>query len=150
MASCSYKIARFLAFGLVLVTGASQAQPAGPAPSEAQHPAETPPYVDQQTNPDERRLEQVIMSDLRKDPQMAYSRLTVHVDDNEVIITGIVLTDTAVDHAVQIATRHAQGRKVTNRIRVNPNLNPGPGILDRIVSGSAFSTRSADSGRRWA
>jgi osmotically-inducible protein OsmY len=118
MASCSYKIALFLVFGLVLVTGTAHAQ----------HPAETPPYVDQQTNPDERKLEQDIMSDLRKDPQMAYSRLTVQASDTEVIITGIVLTDTAKDHAIQIATQHAQGRKVTNRIRVNSNLNPGPGF----------------------
>src|SRR5215469_1390108 len=126
MASCRHKIALLLAFNLAPVPG--PAQPGGPAASQAQRPAETPPYVDQQTNPDERKLEQDIMSDLRKDPQMAYSRLTVQVGDTEVIITGIVLTDTARDHALQIATQHAQGRKVTNRIRVNPNLNPGPGF----------------------
>jgi len=153
MALCSFKIVLFLAFGLVLVAGTAQAPPVGQqnpvGPSQAQHPAESPPYVDQETHPDYRRLEQTIMSDLQKDPHLAYSRVTVDVGDTEVILTGVVLTDTAKDHAVQIATQHAQGRKVTNRIRVNPNLNPGPG-LDRNISGSVFSTRSADSGRRWA
>jgi len=132
MRSHLWKIALLLALSLTLVTVAAQAQPAAqqkpPAQDQAQQPAEPPPHVDQQTNPDDRKLEQAIMGDLRKDPHMAFSRVTVHVSDTEVVLTGIVLTQTAKDQAEQIAGQHAQGRKMNNRIRVNPNLNPGPGF----------------------
>lgn len=95
---------------------------------QAQQPAENPPHVDQQTNPDDRKLESAIKGQFRQDPHMAYSMVRVHVTDNEVLLTGTVLTDTAKDQAAQIATEHAGGRKITNHIRVNPNIHPGPGI----------------------
>ena len=127
MSSHLWKIALLLALSLTLVTVAAQAQPAAqqkpPAQDQAQQPAEPPPHVDQQTNPDDRKLEQAITGDLRKDPHMAYSHITVHVSDTEVMLTGTVMTQTAKDQAVQIAEQHAEGRKITNRIRINPNLH---------------------------
>ena len=126
MTSRPWKIALLAVLSLALtvaVQAQSGAPPTQPAQDQAQQPAQPPPHVDQQTNPDDRKLEKSITSDLRKDPHMAYSHITVHVSDTEVMLTGTVMTQTAKDQAVQIAEQHAEGRKITNRIRVNPNLH---------------------------
>ena len=88
--------------------------------------AEKPPHVDKEPNPDDRALEKTIMGDLQKDPHMAYARVSVHVTDTEVVLHGVVLTQTAKNQAAKIAGDHAGGRKVRNMIKVN--TNPGSGI----------------------
>ena len=90
--------------------------------------AEKPPHVDQEPNPDDRALEKTIMGDLQKDPHMAYARVSVHVTDTEVVLSGVVLTQTAKKQAAKIASDHAGGRKIKNSIKINSNTNPGPGI----------------------
>jgi osmotically-inducible protein OsmY len=55
---------------------------------------------------------------------MAYSRVTVHVTDTEVELDGVVLTSTAKEQAAKIATEHAGGRKVKNKLKINPNTHP--------------------------
>jgi len=84
--------------------------------------------VDAEPDPASRSLEKEIQSDFKKDPHSAYSRVAVHVDDKEVILSGTVLTQTAKAQAEQVAASHAGGRKINNKIRVNPSVNPGPGI----------------------
>jgi osmotically-inducible protein OsmY len=116
-------------FGLAMVTAvAQQAQQNPPAKDQVQQPAEKPPHVDAEPNPEDRKLEQTIQGALQQEPHMAYSRVRVHVTDTEIVLTGVVLTVTARDQAAKIASDHADGRKVTNRIKVNPNTNPGPGL----------------------
>jgi osmotically-inducible protein OsmY len=105
-----------------------QSQQNPPSQDQAQQPAQEPPHVSSQPNPDARELEGTIKSALGQDPHMAFSRVSVHVTDTEVVLTGVVLTATAKDQAAQIATDHSGGRKVTNKIKVNPNLHPGPGL----------------------
>lgn len=90
--------------------------------------AEKPPHVDAEPDPQARNLERTITAAIKQDPHMAYSRVIVHVTDSEVMLSGVVLTNTAKDQAAQIATDHAGGRKINNKIRVNPNTHPGPGI----------------------
>jgi osmotically-inducible protein OsmY len=112
---------------------AQQSSPthASPTQDQAQQSAENPPHVDQQTNPDDRKLESTIRGQFHHDPHMAYSNVRVHVTDNEVMLTGTVMTDTAKEQAAQIAGEHAGGRTITNHIKVNkvnPKTNPGPGI----------------------
>ena len=59
---------------------------------------------------------------------MSYARVRVHVTDSEILLSGVVLTEEAKSQAEQIATEHAAGRKVTNHLKVNPNIHPAPGI----------------------
>ena len=102
-------------------------------PDQSQQPSqsqkmEKPPHVDAEPDPPARDLERSIMDTLKQDPHMAYSRISVHVTDKEVVLNGFVLTATAKNQAAQIAADHAGGRKVKNKLRVNPNTNPGPGF----------------------
>ena len=89
---------------------------------------EKPPHVDAEPSLADRDLERTIKDALGQDPHMAYSRVGVHVTDKEVVLDGVVLTRTARSKAAQIATEHAAGRKVTNRLKVNPNTHPGSGF----------------------
>ena len=118
-----------LTMSFAIARGAGQ-QPQSQNPQDANpsQQAEKPPHVSQEPDPAARNLEKEITGALRQDPHMAYSRVSVHVTDNEVVLTGVVLTATGRDQAAKIAADHAGGRKVTNRIKVNTNTNPGPGI----------------------
>lgn len=89
---------------------------------------EKPPHVDAEPSLADRDLERTIKDALGQDPHMAYSRVKVHVSDKEVVLDGVVLTGTAKKQAAQIATEHAAGRKVTNRLKVNSNTHPGSGF----------------------
>lgn len=101
-------------------------------PDQAQQPqAERPataPHVDQEPNPSDRALETSIKDELKQDPHMAYSRITVHVTDTEVQLTGVVLNAAAKDEAAKIAGEHAGSRKVSNKLKINANLHPGSGL----------------------
>jgi len=118
-------------FGLAMTTLVAQqpsSQQNAPARDQAQQPTQPPPRVDVEPSPADRKLEQAIQGELQKDPHMTYSRVRVHVTDQEVVLVGVVLTATAKDQAEQIATQQAGGRKVTNKIRVNPQVHHGPGL----------------------
>jgi osmotically-inducible protein OsmY len=117
-----------LTMSFAIARGAAQ-QPQTQDPQAANpQQAEKPPHVTQEPDPAARNLEKTILTDLQKDPHMAYSRVRVHVSDTEIVLSGVVLTATARDQAEKIAGEHAGSRKITNRIKVNPNTNPGPGI----------------------
>jgi osmotically-inducible protein OsmY len=103
----------------------SQTPSSAPDQSQAQQPAEPPPHVDAEPNPEDRTLEQSIQDNLGKDSHMAYSSVAVHVTDTEIMLTGTVHTSTAKDQAAKIAGEHAGGRKIENQIKVNPNTHPG-------------------------
>jgi osmotically-inducible protein OsmY len=126
-----HTFALLMVFSLVLA-GALAAAQQSPSqqnpPAQAQQPQEAPPHVDAQTNPEDRKAENAIQDALKQDPHMAYARVQVQATDTEVILTGVVLTATAKDQAEKIAGENAGGRKITNKIRVNPNVHPGPGL----------------------
>jgi osmotically-inducible protein OsmY len=106
----------------VALAARQQPQPQiSPSQGQAQ---ENPPHVDEQTNPESRAVEKSITDALNQDPHMAFSNVSVHTSADEIILTGTVLTSTAKDQAEKIATDHAGGKKVNNKIRVNPNIHP--------------------------
>jgi len=113
-------------FLAVALAAGQQPQPQiSPAQGQAQeNPPQNPPHVDQQTNPEARAVEKSIRDALNQDPHMAFSNVSVHTSGGEIILTGSVLTSAAKDQAEKIATEHAGGTKVTNKIRVNPNIHP--------------------------
>ncbi len=115
-----------LALAVALAVGQQPQPQISPAPDQAQE--QKPPHVDEQTSPEARALERTITDALSQDPHMAYSRVSVHAVGDEIVLTGTVLTAAAKDQAGKIATDHAAGKKVTNKIRVNPNIHPGPGL----------------------
>lgn len=106
----------------------SRPQQSPSASGQVQQPAEKPPHVDEESNPEGRKVEQAIKADLQQDPHMAYSQVSVLATDKEIVLSGTVLTATAKQNAEDIAQKHAGGRKVTNRIRVNPSTHPGSGL----------------------
>lgn|SRR5262249_14561852 len=121
------KLATLTILTLLFAVTRAPGRPAPPAWDPPQQ-AQKPPHVDAEPDAQARNLEKTITNAIKQDPHMAYSRVTVHVTDSEVVLSGVVLTDTAKDQAAQIATEQAGGRKVTNKIKVNPNTHPGPGI----------------------
>jgi osmotically-inducible protein OsmY len=78
--------------------------------------------------PSSRTIEHSIKEEIKKDPTMAHSRVTVHVTDDEVVLSGVVLNKDAESRAIQIATDHAGSRKVKDMLKVNPNTHPGSGM----------------------
>jgi len=116
-----------LALSLAVALAAGQQPQPQISPSQGQA-QEKPPHVDEQTNPEGRAAEKSITDALKQDPHMAFSNVSVHASGDEIILTGTVLTSTAKDQAEKIATEHAGGKKVTNKIRVNPNIHQGPGL----------------------
>jgi len=118
----------FLALSFTIAQASSGRSSAQPTAASGVQQAEPPPHVDAEPNPGDRQLENKIMDDLKQDPHMAYSKVSVHVTYKEVLLTGTVLTKTAKDQAAQIASEHAAKRKITNRIKVNSNTHPGPGF----------------------
>ena len=125
-------IAIFLGLSAAIALGQAQSQPSSPqnppASGQAQ-PAQTenPPHVDEDTYPEGRQVEKTIESAMHQDPHLNYAKVSVHATQTEITLTGTVLTQTAKDTAERIAQENAGGRKVNNKLRVNPNTNPGPG-----------------------
>src|SRR5689334_11483721 len=112
------KLALLALFALAALQAISQQPQSQPPASDqqqqpqAEHPAEPAPHVDAEPNPEDRALEGTIMDQLKQDPHMAYSRVSIHVDDKEIVLSGVVLTSTAKAQAAKVATEHAGGRKV--------------------------------------
>src|SRR5260370_40588798 len=103
--------------------GQSPSQQISPALVQQQQPAERQPHVDQETYPQSQHVEQAIKVDMQQAARTAYSQVTVLATDQEIVLGGTVLTNTAKQEAEYIAQQHANGKKVTNQIRVT-----GPGL----------------------
>ncbi|HET7871741.1 MAG TPA: BON domain-containing protein [Terriglobales bacterium] len=69
---------------------------------------------------------QAIQEEFKQDP--AFSKVTVNSDAKQITLHGTVTSKADHDKAQQIAEQHASGRKVVNKIKVNKNTNPGPGL----------------------
>ena len=113
-----------LSLAAVVAQAAGRQSPSqqNPPASVQQQPAERQPHVDQESNPEGQQLEQAIKVDLQQAARTAYSQVTVLATDQEIVLGGTVLTNTAKQEAEYIAQQHANGKKVTNQIRVT-----GPG-----------------------
>ena len=125
----SGKFAILAILGLSFFMARALSQPLAAQNSQDQpQQAQNPPHVDQEPHPSARQLERTIMDEIKQNPHMTDSRVRVHVTDSEILLSGVVLTEEAKSQAEQIATEHAGHRKVTNHIKVNPNIHPAPGI----------------------
>jgi osmotically-inducible protein OsmY len=69
---------------------------------------------------------QEIQEAFKQDP--AFSKVTVNSDAKQITLHGTVTSKDDHDKAQQIAEQHANGRKVVNKIKINKNTNPGPGL----------------------
>jgi BON domain-containing protein len=64
------------------------------------------------------RVEGRILDQLRAEPALSGTNVDAKVDDNSVVLTGIVNTMTQHDLAVRIAQLNADGRPIVDRIKV--------------------------------
>jgi osmotically-inducible protein OsmY len=67
-----------------------------------------------------------IQEAFKQDP--AFSKVTVNSSAKQITLNGTVTSKDDHDKAQQIAEQHANGRKVVNKIKVNKNVHPGPGL----------------------
>jgi osmotically-inducible protein OsmY len=82
-------------------------------------PSTSPPYQapPPQTMSSE-RAEQQITQHLSSEPALANTNIDAKVDENSVVLTGSVDTDTQHDLAVRIAQSYAGDRKLVDKIKV--------------------------------
>lgn len=64
------------------------------------------------------QVEQQITQRLSSEPALAKSNVDAKVDENSVVLTGSVDTETQHDLAVRIAQSNAGGRKVIDKIKI--------------------------------
>jgi osmotically-inducible protein OsmY len=69
---------------------------------------------------------QEIQEAFKQDP--AFSKVTVNSDAKQITLHGTVTSKDDHDKAQQIAEQHANGRKVVNKIKINKNVHPAPGL----------------------
>jgi osmotically-inducible protein OsmY len=63
-------------------------------------------------------IQQRISDDLNSDPSLANTNVAATVDENSIVLTGIVNTPQQHDIAVHIALSHAGSRQVVDKIKI--------------------------------
>jgi osmotically-inducible protein OsmY len=63
-------------------------------------------------------IQQRISDDLNNDPSLANTNVAATVDENSIVLTGIVSTPQQHDIAVHIAWSHAGSRQVVDKIKI--------------------------------
>lgn len=110
-----------------------------PAQQQGQPPPTTPPYQTPPTFPEGRqtpsqmppdtqapppravsseKVERQILDQLRGDPALSNTNVNAKVDDNSVVLTGIVDTMAQHDLAVRIAQSNGGDRKIVDKIKI--------------------------------
>ena len=64
------------------------------------------------------RVEQQITQRLSSEPERSKSNIDAKVDENSVVLTGIVDSETQHDLAVRLAQSYAGDRKIVDKIKV--------------------------------
>jgi osmotically-inducible protein OsmY len=78
-----------------------------------------PDTAAQQKQPvSETEVQQRIRDDLNNEPSLANTNLAAIVDENSIVLTGIVNTPQQHDIAVRIALSHAGSRQVVDKIKI--------------------------------
>ena len=101
--------------------------PAQSSAAQEQSPAQAA-NAGKQAAQSTKSIERAIEDAYRQEPKMHYSRVSVHVTSKEIWLRGVVLSNEAEKLAVKIARDHAAGRKIVDRLKVNPNTHPGSGV----------------------
>src|SRR5262249_47565714 len=112
------------------VRAASQANPSTQDQQNPNAPGaqQSQPSKASTGNPSASKVAREIKAALSHDPHVANAKVGVQASGDEIILSGTVASTEVKNEAEQIATQHANGKKITNRIRVNPNVHPGPGL----------------------
>jgi osmotically-inducible protein OsmY len=63
-------------------------------------------------------IQQRISDDLNNDPSLANTNVAATVDENSIVLTGIVSTPQQHDIAVHIALSHAGSRQIVDKIKI--------------------------------
>jgi osmotically-inducible protein OsmY len=121
LARISFLVIVAVAFAAVLASAQGQYGGAQQNPKPDQSTTQQTPEQ-QQSQADA----QTITAALRQDPSLG--KVTVHADAQTITLSGTVTDKDSRDKAQQIAEQNAGGRKINNKIRINPNVHPGPGI----------------------
>jgi BON domain len=127
---------KYIVFCFVLLLASiGLAQQQGQPPPTTSPPYQTPPTFPEgrhapraQMPPDTQapppqtmsteRVEQQITQRLSSEPTLAKSNVDAKVDENSVVLTGSVDTETQHDLAVRIAQSYAGDRKIVDKIKV--------------------------------
>jgi hypothetical protein len=119
----------------LLLAGIGVAQQQGQPPPTTSPPYQTPPTFPEgqqtpraQMPPDTQapppqtmsteRVEQQITQRLSSEPELSKSNIDAKVDENSVVLTGSVDSETQHDLAVRIAQSYAGDRKIVDKIKV--------------------------------
>jgi hypothetical protein len=120
---------------VLLLASIGLAQQQGQPPATTSPPYQTPPTFPEgrqtpraQMPPDTQapppqtmsteRVEQQITQGLSSEPTLAKSNVDAKVDENSVVLTGSVDTETQHDLAIRIAQSYAGDRKIVDKIKV--------------------------------
>jgi hypothetical protein len=120
---------------VLLLASVGIAQQQGQPPPATSPPYQTPPTFPEgrqtpgaQMPPDTQapppqtmsteRVEQQITQRLNSEPALSKSNIDAKVDENSVVLTGSVDTETQHDLAVRIAESYAGDRKIVDKIKV--------------------------------
>ncbi len=98
-----------------------QSPPTFPEGSQSQTPREQMPPDMQAPAPETAsagQVEQQIMKHLSSEPTLAHTNVAAKVDEDSVLLTGTVDTQTEHDVAVRIAQSYAGGRKIVDKINI--------------------------------
>jgi osmotically-inducible protein OsmY len=104
--------------------GGSQQKPDQDQSTSSQQKPDQDQSVQQKT--EAQAPAQEITEAFKQDP--SFSHVTVNSSAKQITLSGTVASKDDHDKAQQIAEQHANGRKVVNKIKVNKNVHPGPGL----------------------
>jgi len=117
----------FLALLFVMARAGAQESKSPQTPPADQQAAQPAHASSDSAATDDKGVRKSILTDLNNSHDTAH-RVNVKVTHDEVLLTGTLWTQQAKDEAEKMATEHAAGRKVTNKISVRPPHRPNPGL----------------------
>jgi len=107
-----------------------QAPPADQQQAPSADQAAQPAHADtgsSSTSAEDKGVRKSILTDLNNSHDTAH-RVNVKVTHDEVTLTGTLWSEDAKAQAEKMASDHAAGRKVTNKISVRPPHRTNPGL----------------------
>jgi len=125
-----FRLTTFAFLSLLFVmarAGAQESKSPQTAPADQQQAAQPAHASSDSAATDDKGVRKSILTDLNNSHDTAH-RVNVKVTHDEVLLTGTLWSQEAKDQAEKMASDHAAGRKVTNKISVRPPHRPNPGL----------------------
>lgn len=118
----------FLTLLFIMARAGAQESQKPQTPPADQQQAATPAHASTDSAAtDDKGVRKSILTDLNNSHDTAH-RVNVKVTHDEVLLTGTLWSEEAKQQAEKMASDHAAGRKVTNKISVRPPHRPNPGL----------------------